>query len=158
MAFLREDGEEFLTAIDHGSLPQVAFYKPVGDLNEHPGYTDVLSGDKHIKDILGRIRNSPIWANTVVIVTYDENGGWWDHAAPPKGDLVGPGTRIPALIISPFAKKGLVDHTLYDTASTLRFITHRYSLPVLGGLQTRDDAVTTSTGKPMGDLTNVLSF
>ncbi len=51
----------------------------------------------------------------LVIVTYDENGGFWDHVAPPKADRWGPGTRIPALIISPYAKKGYIDHTQYDT-------------------------------------------
>jgi phospholipase C len=69
----------------------------------------------------------------------DENGGRWDHVAPPKGDLLGSGTRIPALILSPFAKKNFVDHTPYDTASVLRFIAHRYSLPVLDGLKTLTD-------------------
>ena len=59
----------------------------------------------------------------LVVVTYDENGGFWDHVAPPKGDRWGPGTRIPAIIVSPFAKKGYVDHTPYDTTSILRFIT-----------------------------------
>ena len=47
----------------------------------------------------------------LVVVTYDENGGFWDHVAPPKGDRWGPGTRIPAIIVSPFAKTGYVDHT-----------------------------------------------
>ena len=64
----------------------------------------------------------------VIVITYDENGGQWDHVAPPKGDLLGPGTRIPAIIISPFAKNGFVDHTQYDTASILRLITRRFGL------------------------------
>ncbi len=71
----------------------------------------------------------------VVIVTYDENGGWWDHVAPPKGDRWGPGSRIPALVVSPYAKKGFVDHTEYDTASILRLITRRFWLPTLPGLR-----------------------
>jgi acid phosphatase len=94
----------------------------------------------------------------VVIVTYDENGGFWDHVAPPKGDRWGPGTRIPALVISPFAKKGFVDHTQYDTTSILRFITTRYSLPKLPGLAARDAALVANGGKPMGDLTNTLDY
>ena len=65
----------------------------------------------------------------LIVVTYDENGGFWDHVAPPKGDRWGPGTRIPAIIVSPFAKKGYVDHTQYDTTSILRFITRRFELP-----------------------------
>ena len=71
----------------------------------------------------------------LVVVTYDENGGFWDHVAPPKGDRWGPGTRIPAIIVSPFAKQGYVDHTPYDTTSILRFITDRFDLPRPAGHQ-----------------------
>lgn len=152
------NGAEFIKAIDAGTLPQVAFYKPQGNLNQHPGYTDVASGDQHIADVIAHLQKSPQWNNMVVLVTYDENGGLWDHAAPPKGDRWGPGTRIPAIIVSPFAKRGLVDHTQYDTASTLRFLTRRFSLPVLPGLKQRDDALVTNGGQPMGDLTNALNL
>lgn len=142
-----QDGKAFLTAISNGSLPQVAFYKPAGDLNEHPGYTDVLSGDQHINTILERIRRSPIWSNTVVIVTYDENGGFWDHVAPPKGDRWGPGTRIPAIIVSPLAKRGFVDHSVYDTTSIIKFITRRFGLQPLPGVRAQ-----------VGDLLNTLNI
>src|SRR5262245_17869948 len=128
-----KDGEDLVHALDAGTLPQVAFYKPTGDLNEHPGYTDVLSGDQHIADILERIRRSPLWPKVAVIITYDENGGFWDHVPPPKGDRWGPGTRIPALIISPYAKRGYVDHTPYDTTSIIKFITRRFGLEPLPG-------------------------
>jgi acid phosphatase len=104
------------------------------------------------------LRTSPQWKDMLVIVTFDENGGWWDHVAPPKGDRWGPGTRIPALVISPFAKKGFVDHTQYDTTSILRLITARYSLPKLPGLTARDAAMVAAGGKPMGDLTAALDF
>ena len=70
----------------------------------------------------------------------------------------GPGTRIPALIVSPYAKKGFVDHTQYDTGSILRFITRRFSLPRLAGLQQRDDALKANGAQPMGDLTNALQL
>ena len=78
-----KDGEEFLQAIDAGTLPQVSFYKPTGRLNQHPAYTDLVSGDAHIADLLERLRSSPQWNDMVVIVTYDENGGFWDHVPPP---------------------------------------------------------------------------
>ncbi|MEQ1602154.1 MAG: acid phosphatase [Methylophilaceae bacterium] len=142
-----QDGETFLSAISNGSLPQVSFYKPSGDLNEHPGYTNVLSGDQHISAILERIRHSPIWSNTVVIVTYDENGGFWDHVAPPQGDRWGPGTRIPAIVVSPFAKRGFVDHTAYDTTSIIKFITRRFDLQPLSGVRVQ-----------AGDLLNALNI
>jgi acid phosphatase len=94
----------------------------------------------------------------VVIVTVDENGGWWDHVAPPKGDRWGPGTRVPTLVISPFAKKGHVDHTVYDTASILRLITRVFDLETLDGIRTRDAAMQ-SRGQPvMGDLTHALEL
>jgi acid phosphatase len=151
-------GSEFIKAIDGGALPQVTFYKPQGNLNEHAGYTDVLEGDRHIVDVIEHLQKSPQWTHMVVIVTYDENGGFWDHVAPPKGDRWGPGSRIPALIVSPFAKKGLVDHTLYDTTSILSLITRRFSLPMLPGLQGRNAAVAANGNPPLGDLTNALDL
>ncbi|MGY4490658.1 acid phosphatase [Pseudomonas sp. TE3610] len=141
-----------------GKLPAVTFYKPQGNLNMHAGYADVAAGDRHIATALKVLRNSPQWKNMVVVVTVDENGGWWDHVAPPKGDRFGPGTRIPALVVSPFARKGTVDHTVYDTASILRLITRVFKLETLDGLKQRDDAMKARGQKPMGDLTNALKF
>ena len=141
-----------------GKLPPVVFYKPIGKDNEHPGYASIADGDAHIADLVARLQASPQWAHMLVVVTYDENGGQWDEVAPPKGDLVGPGTRIPAIIISPFARRGAVDHTPYDTASILRFITHRWSLPVLAGIQLRDSSLQAHGLPPMGDLTAALEL
>ncbi len=151
-------GSEFIKAIDSGTLPKVAFYKPQGNLNEHPGYADVLDGDEHLADLIAHVQRSPQWAHMVVIVTYDENGGFWDHAAPPKGDRWGPGSRIPTLIVSPLAKKGFVDHTLYDTTSILSLITRRFDLPMLSGLQRRNSAVAANGRPSLGDLTNALDL
>ena len=142
-----KDETEFIAGIERGELPQVVFYKPQGSQNEHPGYADVLSGDEHIAGIVAKIKASPLWASSVIIVTYDENGGFWDHVAPPKGERWGPGTRIPTMIISPFAKRHYIDHTHYDTTSILKFITLRFGLEPLAGV--RQDA---------GDLTNALEF
>ena len=142
-----KDEKDFIAAIERGELPQVVFYKPQGSLNEHPGYADVLSGDEHIAQIVERIRASPLWASSAIIVTYDENGGFWDHVAPPKGDRWGPGTRIPTLVISPFAKRHYVDHTHYDTTSILKLITRRFDLEPLPGV--RED---------VGDLTAAFAF
>jgi phospholipase C len=151
-------GTEFIKAIDAGTLPQVAFYKPQGNLNEHGGYTDVTSGDQHLADVIAHLEKSPQFAHMVVLVTFDENGGFWDHVAPPKADRFGPGNRVPAIIVSPYAKKGTVDHTQYDTTSVLRLITKRYQLPVLAGITARDQALV-ANGKPvMGDLTAALDL
>jgi acid phosphatase len=151
-------GTEFIKAIDTGTLPAVSFYKPQGNLNEHPGYANVADGEVHIADVIHHLENSPQWKNMVVIITYDENGGSWDHVAPPKGDRWGPGTRIPTLIVSPYAKMGTVDHTMYDTTSVLRLITERFNLPVLPGITSREAALMASGGKPSGDLLNALNL
>ena len=151
-------GVEFIKTIDAGKLPQVSFYKPQGNLNEHAGYADVQSGDAHLADLVAHLEKSPQWGHMLVVITYDENGGFWDHVAPPKADRWGPGSRIPAFIISPFAKKGTVDHTENDSTSPIRFITKRYDLPELDGLKARDKALADNNQPPMGDLTEALDF
>ncbi|HEY0296452.1 MAG TPA: acid phosphatase [Bordetella sp.] len=152
------DTNKFLADVEAGKLPAVTFYKPQGNLNMHAGYADVESGDRHIAHIVDSLRRGSQWQDMVVIITVDENGGWWDHVAPPKGDRWGPGSRVPALVVSPFAKKGLVDHTVYDTGSILRLITRVFDLPMLEGLKLRDDAMRERGQQPMGDLTNALAF
>ncbi|NEX62894.1 acid phosphatase [Noviherbaspirillum galbum] len=146
-----KDADDMMRAIDEGNLPQVTFYKPPGRLTQHPSYTDIRSGDEHIADVLERLRRSPQWGKMAVIVTYDENGGYWDHVPPPSGagwgDRWGPGTRIPTLVISPFAKRGHVDHVTMDTTSILKFITRRFELEPLPGVR-----------KNMGDLTSAFDF
>ncbi|MBS0342355.1 MAG: acid phosphatase [Proteobacteria bacterium] len=151
-----KDREDLLQQAQAGTLPAVAFYKPVGMLNQHPGYTNVSAGDDEIADVVAKLQASPQWGHMLIVVTYDEFGGQFDHVAPPKGDLYGPGTRIPALLISPWVKQGHVDHTPYDTASILRFITRRWSLPTLPGLAKRDEALVANGNRPMGDLTAAL--
>ncbi len=150
------DGVLFLKAIDGGNLPPVTFYKPQGNLNEHGGYAEVMSGDAHIADVIAHLQKSKQWAHMLIVVTYDENGGLWDHVPPPKADRWGPGNRVPTLIVSPFALRGFVDHTQYDTTSILKFITRRWRLPVLPGLAARDRALAAHGHPPMGDLTRAL--
>jgi phospholipase C len=127
-----KDYTDFEKAVADGSLPPVSFYKPIGGLNQHPGYTDVISGDKHIAEVIAAIEKSPSWKDTLVIVTYDEHGGFWDHVAPPRVDEWGPGLRVPTLFIGPMVKKGFVDHTTYETTSILKFIESKYRLDPLG--------------------------
>jgi phospholipase C len=142
-----KDYTDFAAAIDAGTLPQVAFYKPQGSWNEHPGYADVLAGDEHIAQIIAKIMASPLWKTTAIIVTYDENGGFWDHVAPPKGDRWGPGVRVPTIVVSPVARKGCVDHTHYDTTSIHKLINRRFGLAPLPGVRSS-----------AGDLTNAFEF
>jgi phospholipase C len=127
-----KDERDLVAGIQKGELPQVVFFKPGGEENEHPGYTNILDGEKHTADLIDMIERSPLWKDTAIIITYDENGGLWDHVAPPKIDRWGPGTRVPTLVISPFAKKGFVDHTQYDTTSVLKLIETRFGLAPLG--------------------------
>ena len=149
---------KFLADAVAGKLPAVTFYKPQGNLNLHAGYSDIESGDQHITNVIAHLQKSPQWKDMVVVITFDENGGWWDHVAPPKGDRWGPGSRVPAMVVSPYAKKGAVDHTFYDTTSIMRFLTRLHGLPLLEGLKTRNEAFAARGATPPGDLTGALSF
>ncbi len=146
-----KDYDDLVAQIGKGTLPQVVFYKPSGRNNQHPSYTDLASGDEHISDLLAKLKNSPQWKRMAIVVTYDENGGYWDHAPPPSGpgwsDRWGPGTRIPALVVSPLAKRGYVDKTIYDTTSVIKLISRRFGLDPLPGVRAN-----------VGDLTNAFSF
>jgi acid phosphatase len=156
-AHLKDYGD-LVTDIAAGHLPPIAFYKPQGNLNQHPGYASIADGDAHIADLVAKLRAGPQWSGMVIVITYDEYGGAWDHVAPPRGDLLGPGARIPALIVSPYAKKGTVDHTQYDTDSILRLIIRRFDLAGLPGITMRDQALAEHQEPPMGDLTNALDL
>jgi len=148
----------FLADAFAGKLPAVTFYKPQGNLNMHAGYADVESGDQHVGNILAHLMKSPQWPHMMVIITHDENGGWWDHVAPPKGDRWGPGSRVPAIVVSPHAKKGVVDHTFYDTTSIARFISRLHGLPMLEGIAHRNAAFHARGAQPPGDLSNTLDL
>jgi acid phosphatase len=129
-------------------LNSVSFVKPIGLENEHPGYTSETRGSDHLVQLLQSIDNSECGKDTMVIVTYDEFGGQWDHVSPPgqggtpgPHDQWGPGTRIPTLILAKDLKgKFVVDSTQYDTTSILTTIEQRYGLAPLGS-STRDGQV-----------------
>ncbi|HSB26061.1 MAG TPA: acid phosphatase, partial [Burkholderiaceae bacterium] len=155
-AHLLDFDARFYADADAGQLPHVAFYKPQGNLNQHAGYANVADGDAHVAEVIERLQKSPQWPHMMIVVTYDENGGFWDHVRVPKGDRWGPGTRVPALIVSPLAKRGFVDHTPYDTGSILRFITRRWGLEPLPGVLMRDAGLKANGAAPMGDLSAAL--
>jgi phospholipase C len=138
-----KDEQDFLAALASGRLPAVSFVKPYGLDNEHPGYTDLVTGENHVAQLIDAVRASPHWNHTAIIITYDENGGFWDHVAPPVADRWGPGSRVPAIVISPFARKGHVDHHRYDTTSILALIEHRWGL---APLSSRDAAADPLSG------------
>jgi acid phosphatase len=148
-AHLRDEAEFLQLA--QGSMKRcqikpVSFIKPVGANNEHPGYASVVRGSRHTVELLQAIKHSRCAGNTMVILTYDEFGGTWDHVTPPgqggapgPHDKWGPGTRIPALVISPRLRgEFVVDDTQYDTTSILATIERRFGLEPL---TSRDAAV-----------------
>ncbi|GAB3783066.1 acid phosphatase [Nocardioides ungokensis] len=132
-----EDESTFFSAAKDGHLPAVSFVKPYGAENEHPGYASEPNGSDHLVHLLKTISHGPQADKTLVVVTYDEFGGQWDHVSPPKVDAWGPGTRIPALVLSTSLKHSAVDHTTYDTTSILSTIEKSYGL---APLSTRDAA------------------
>ncbi len=145
-AHLRDE-REFLDDARGGRLPAVSFVKTLGPDNEHPGYATLLQGQQHVVDLVAAVRAGPNWADAAIVIAYDENGGRWDHVAPPSGDRWGPGTRVPAIVVSPYARRGYVDSTPYDTTSILRTIETRWGLEPLGA---RDAAA--------NDLRNAFDF
>jgi phospholipase C len=144
------DEVEFQQRVDsstkHCNLNSVSFVKPIGEENEHPGYTGEHPGSSHLVSLLSSIENSKCAKDTLVVVTYDEFGGQWDHVSPPgqggtggPHDLNGPGTRIPALVLSPRLHDSFtVDSAQHDTTSILATIERRWGL---APLSSRDAAV-----------------
>jgi phospholipase C len=147
-AHLRDE-EGFFDDVASGKLPPVAFIKPIGKYNEHPGYADEVTGQKHVAELVAAVQKSSIWKDSVIIITYDENGGRWDHIVPPvRKDGWGVGVRVPAIIISPFSRHGGIDNSEYETVSILKLIERRFHL---APLSSRDADPT------INDLTHSLS-
>jgi acid phosphatase len=130
-----QDENNFFNDLSTGKLPAVSFIKQLGPDNEHPGYASLLQGQQATADIVHAVQNSADWAHTAIIITYDENGGRWDHvSAPDANGIWGDGTRVPTIVISPYSKQGTVDHTQHDTLSILKTIEQRFHLPALNTL------------------------
>ena len=134
-----QDEQDFLWAAANGHLPRVSFVKPVGIENEHPGYASEPDGSDHLVDLIKAVTNGPQAGNTLIVVTYDEYGGQWDHVPPPSDanpvaahDAFGPGTRIPAILIARSFVRSGVDHTYLDTLSIMRTIEAQWGLGNLG--------------------------
>ena len=140
-----KDEKDFMDSAKAGTLPTVSFVKPYGEQNEHPGYASEPDGSDYLVGLLQKIMNGPQARDTLVVVTYDEFGGQWDHVSPPgmgstigAHDSFGPGTRVPTLVVSKSLKRSGVDHTVYDTTSILATVEHGLGL---APLSTRDAAV-----------------
>jgi phospholipase C len=132
--------------LQNHTLPAVSFIKPLGPNNEHPGYADLLTGQKHVADLVNAVRQSGYWDETLIIVTYDEHGGRWDHVPPPlRNGIWGDGARVPAIVIGPFAKQGYIDSEEHDTLSIIKTIELLFDVQPL----TQYDAKASSLGSSL---------
>jgi phospholipase C len=140
-----QDENNFFADLENERLPSVVFIKPLGPNNEHPGYADLLQGQQHVADLVNAVKHSDYWEDSLIIVTYDEHGGRWDHVTPPTSNGVwGDGSRVPAIVIGPFAKRGFVDHTQHDTLSILKTIEDRFGLEPLSSLDAQASSLKSS--------------
>ncbi len=125
-----------------GRLPAASWVFPDPEESEHP-ITDIRVGMWYVTTVVNALMKSPYWKTTVLVVSWDEYGGYYDHVSPPAVDAQGYGLRVPALIISSRAREGYVDHTTYDFASVLRLME---SLFGVDPLSSRDAAAQDISG------------
>jgi phospholipase C len=125
------DLDEYYRDLERGTLPQVAYIAPAGASERPPARLD--GGQRLVRALLTALLRSRAWPSSAFLVTYDDWGGWFDHVRPPSAAY---GFRVPALLVSPYAKRGHVDGTLLETASIPRFIEENWGLRPL----TRRDA------------------
>jgi phospholipase C len=111
-----------------GQLPPIAFYKPAGYQNGHSDYSNIYAADAEVRRVVELMNASPIKDNYAIIITFDEFGGFFDHVPPPDGDDFGPGTRIPAIVVSPLLTRRGIDSTPYDMTSIVKLIVKRFGL------------------------------
>jgi phospholipase C len=124
------DNTEYFRDLRNGKLPAVAWIIPNTAESEHPPH-DIQVGMWYVTSIVNALMKSPYWQNSILIITWDDYGGFYDHVPPPQVDKYGYGPRVPAIIISPYVQPGFIDHTLYDFTSVLRFIEERFNLKPL---------------------------
>jgi phospholipase C len=168
---LNQPMTQFFTDCRDDTLPQVSFITEAPPYDEHPA-ANIQTGMKMIESIITAVQQSPTWASTAILLTYDEAGGFFDHVAPPQLDAYGPGLRVPMLIVSPYARPGYVDTTFSDHSSVLKFIETTFGLPTLASVNHQFDSGTPLTnnqanGAPfpprdgntaLGDLTQGFTF
>jgi phospholipase C len=125
------DLKEYFHDLTHGSLPEVSWITPDFNDSEHPPEptAPVAQGMWYVTNLLNALMQSPYWKDTVVFLTWDDYGGFYDHVPPPMMDVFGYGPRVPTIVISPYAKPGYISHYTYDFTSPLKFIEERFHLP-----------------------------
>ncbi len=172
------DANQFLLDVTNGTLPQVAWIVPPHNLSEHPA-TGLTAGQDYVTSLVNAVMQSPYWANTAIFITWDDFGGFYDHVAPPNVDtnagkypIQGFGFRVPGLMISAYARSGMVDHNLYSIDSYATFIENifmdgtRLDPTAMGQPDARPDirdALTSvtflnGTTEPVGDLREEFDF
>jgi len=150
-----QDEQKFFADVAGGALPSVTFIKPLGPNNEHPGYADEVTGQQHVAELVNAIQHSHYAANTVIVITYDENGGRWDHVVPPvRPDGWGVGTRVPGVVISPWSRGGLIDSHEYETVSILKLIERRFNLAPLAARDANPAVSDLTTALRLGQADN----
>jgi phospholipase C len=139
---------QFLADAAAGTLPNVAYVDPgfagetTDDSNDDHPHADIRDGEAFLNQIYDALRNSPNWSKTVLVINYDEWGGFYDHVPPPTapippataaaGDTDGRlGFRVPCVVISPYARRNFIAHAQYDHTSILKMIEWRFGLPPL---------------------------
>ena len=122
--------EQFASDVQSGNLAGITWLVPPLVDSEHPPQSECVGENWTVQQV-NAIMNSPYWWNTVIIVTWDDFGGFYDHVAPPKLGAYVLGPRVPTLVISPYARTGYVDHTQYDARSILSFVEDVFNLPHL---------------------------
>jgi phospholipase C len=122
---------QFASDAQSGNLPAVSWVTTVEAMSEHPPFS-TCAGENWTVQQINAIMMGPDWNTTVILVTWDDFGGFYDHVPPPKADQFGLGPRVPLLIISPWAKPGLISHTQYEFSSFLALAETVFQLPSLG--------------------------
>ncbi len=123
------DISEYYEDLANGTLPNVAYIVPSGP-SEHPP-SSLMSGQRFVKSLIQSMMVSPYWEKAAFIWSYDDWGGWYDHVVPPKVDEYGYGFRVPALLVSSYAKPGYIDSTQLDYTSVIKFIEDNWDLEPL---------------------------
>ncbi len=115
------DGNQFYADVRAGNLPAVSWVIPSGDDSEHPPAT-ISAGQDHVTRTINAIMKSPDWSSTAIFLAWDDWGGFYDHVNPPTIDSQGYGLRVPAIVISPYARQGYIDHQQLSFDAYLKFI------------------------------------
>lgn len=123
------DLSQYYTDLADRTLPAVAYIAPSGNSEHPPG--DVGSGESFARTLITELQRSYAWSDSAFLLSYDDWGGWYDHVMPPVVDQWGYGPRVPALLVSPYARRGYVDSGTYDFTSILKFIERNWKVPAL---------------------------